>query len=90
VDYPFVNGYMFVVADTTGAAWDSIALPNPQTILTLSPTSTFLQFYNATYSDTRFLVFEITDLSVVPVPGAVLLGAIGLGCSGWLLRRRTT
>lgn len=26
---------------------------------------------------------------VVPVPAAVLLGALGLGCAGWRLRRRT-
>ena len=30
------------------------------------------------------------DVSAVPVPGAVLLGAIGLSCAGWRLRRRTT
>jgi hypothetical protein len=26
-------------------------------------------------------------VSAVPVPGAVLLGAVGLGCAGWRLRR---
>jgi hypothetical protein len=32
--------------------------------------------------------FQFTD-TVVPVPGAVLLGIIGLSCAGWRLRRRT-
>ena len=29
------------------------------------------------------------EYTVVPVPGAVLLGALGLSSAGWLLRRRT-
>ena len=30
---------------------------------------------------------EIRDLSVVPVPGAALLGVLGLSFAGWRLRR---
>ena len=37
------------------------------------------------YNDGVTLTIETTHL---PVPGAVLLGSIGLSCSGWLLRRR--
>jgi hypothetical protein len=33
---------------------------------------------------------EVRELSVVPLPGAALLGVLGLGYSGWRLRRRTT
>jgi hypothetical protein len=29
------------------------------------------------------------EYTVVPVPGAVLLGILGLGSAGWLLRRKT-
>lgn len=32
--------------------------------------------------------FRLTEISPVPVPGAVLLGVLGLGYSGWRLRRR--
>jgi len=32
--------------------------------------------------------FQFTD-TVVPVPGAALLGILGLSCAGWRLRRRT-
>jgi hypothetical protein len=32
--------------------------------------------------------FTVTDVQAVPVPGAVLLGSIGLGFGGWKLRRR--
>lgn len=34
--------------------------------------------------------YAVGEPSVVPVPGAVLLGAIGLSCAGWRLHRRPT
>jgi hypothetical protein len=37
-----------------------------------------------------FLPLEGTGVEAVPVPGAALLGVIGLSCAGgWLQRRRT-
>ncbi|MCX5646755.1 MAG: discoidin domain-containing protein [Phycisphaerae bacterium] len=35
-------------------------------------------------------IMTFADVSAVPLPGAVLLGAIGLSCAGWRLRRKTT
>jgi len=35
-------------------------------------------------------VTQFTIGPLVPLPGAVLLGALGLSCAGWRLRRRTT
>lgn len=33
-------------------------------------------------------IIELTELNVVPVPGAFVLGSLGLGGASWILRRR--
>ncbi len=40
------------------------------------------------YNGETVSAFRIRESTLVPIPGAVLLGAIGLGYSGWRLRRR--
>jgi len=81
--------------DDRGAALTSDALPNPAGILSAMPDywsrvqlETIDSFGNPEYY--VGLRFEVTDLSVVPVPvpGALVLVGLGLSSSGWLLRRR--
>jgi len=45
--------------------------------------------WNRALSQAEIQQLMQTDLSVVPVPGAALLGAIGLSFAGWRLKRRT-
>lgn len=80
--------------DPTGTAWDGIALPDPETILALLPDdSSFVYFHETSWGTTKFIQFEATDLLVVPapvpLPGAVVLGVIGVGCCRRLFRRGT-
>ncbi len=80
--------------DPTASAWDDITLPDPETILDRLPIdSSNIYFFEESYGVTGSINFHVTDLSVVPapvpVPGALMLGAIGLGCCRRLLRRRT-
>ena len=87
-------GARFYRYDLTGVAWDSIALPDPESVLSLLPDEqSFLnlipvpEFSVVSYN----LRFEVTDLSVVqtiPAPGALILAGIGLGGLRWLGRRK--
>ena len=85
-----VNGWVVARADPTGTAWDSLALPDPEIVLARLPNDeSVLLFYDAE-GYLKPIDLHITDLSVVPVPlpGALLLGALGLSAAGCLTRRR--
>jgi len=90
--YSSVDGWMLARMDPTGTAWNGIALPDPQTILALLPDDGSILLFRDPDYYLKVMDFEITDLSVVPVPApsALLLGLIGLASCGRLVKRRTT
>jgi hypothetical protein len=71
---------------TIGARWWSPSTSGPYKLAGYFPGSIDdVMLYNRPLT-----ADEIRELSVVPVPGAALLGAIGLSVAGWRLRRRTS
>ena len=85
-------GASIYLYDTDGNAWDSVALPDPELVLSLLPSqdsSLSLAIHESLWSG-KNLDFMVTDLSVVPTPGAFLLGSLGLMSAGWRLRKRRT
>jgi len=83
----------FLRHDDDGGTWDSVALPDPELVRSLPNEQNLLhlvapQDSGSGYDDWYGLEFEVTDLSVVPVPGALALASLGLASAGWRLRRR--
>ena len=72
--YPYVENYWRVNLDLSGIA---------------SENAIALVFSLKGWNDDRWAEATIDDVSLVPIPGAVVLGTIGLTLSGWLCRRKT-
>jgi len=68
-------------------------IPDPTTLLTAFPNDWSVVYEKPGDPTDPAVEFDITSFSVqappIPVPGAVILGAIGATCTGWLRRRRT-
>ncbi len=84
------HGWMVALRDPTGTAWDSLALPDPEIVGLLPNDDSSLLFDFEGGGTGNYLFLHVTDLSVVavPLPGAIVLGAVGLACFRPLLRRR--
>jgi hypothetical protein len=87
------NGWMVGRSDSTGAAWNSLALPDPEIVLARLPDDDSLLTWYGVDGRLEYTFLHITDLSVVappvPAPGAFALAIIGAGGCRWWSRRRT-
>ena len=80
-------------SDSAGLAWDSVTLPDPESVLALMPDEdSVLSLISVPDFDwpNYSLRFDVTDLSVVtvPVPGALALTTLALACAGLIRRRK--
>lgn len=69
-------------------SWDSPFTTFAETFSVAVPTSANLSF-EGLGGDNVGMLLDNVSLSVVPVPGAALLGVLGLGAAGVRLRKRT-
>ncbi|MFC1782219.1 hypothetical protein ACFL02_01370 [Planctomycetota bacterium] len=57
--------------------------------ITLSGLGIRSLYWEDTEADMSFAALDNITLTPIPVPGAILLGSLGVGLFGWLRRRRT-
>ena len=61
-----------------------------ESLHTYTLNSSFLGIYKASWAQTLYYhQFDNIVLNVIPAPGAILLGSIGVSLVGWLKRRRS-
>ncbi len=80
-------GQIGVYPITDDESFKLLSFPVPIGLLTGSDTVTLT--YLDTQSEGFAINFSELTINVVPAPGAILLGGIGVGIVGWLRRRRT-
>ncbi len=84
LDYNLTDGDIAItVKDGATTLWDT-------SIYDTTFTHGEFGFYNFSQAQVRYAGFEQTGGENVPVPGAFLLGSIGLGFATWRLKRRKT
>lgn len=67
----------------------STSAGQPAGPVTLSGSGIRSLYWADTVSGMNFAPLDNIELSVIPAPGAILLGSIGVGLVSWLRRRRT-
>ena len=75
--------------DEHGLIYDTSAYSNGEILNNPTVVVAFEDLVGLGDKDYNDMVVGVTNVSVVPTPGAVLLGSIGVVLVGWLRRRRT-
>jgi len=96
INFSFIDGYDIITDVGYGETMSLMFLETGVGIDSFASTVTYdflgtpAGFIYDVYQLGDGLIFEATNTNVVPTPGAVLLGSIGIDCVSWLLKRRTT
>ncbi|MHC4537150.1 MAG: hypothetical protein ACYS6K_24645, partial [Planctomycetota bacterium] len=61
----------------------------PVTLWAGEGNSIYSLYWKDTSSWNDFAALDNISLTIIPAPGAILLGSIGVGLVGWLRRKRT-
>jgi hypothetical protein len=94
--------YLDLLVNETGYDWLGTTNGIDWTPHTYSPSHTYrinitgngelatFRIYDSNYQDnSNSLQVEISEISIIPAPGAFILGSIGIGAINWLRKRKT-